>query len=245
MRKGIAACMAFVLMFVFVLCAPLSGAEQDRVSREFFENLDKDSSLGDIVAAAGNFGIEGSGILYFVWTLEDGSKAKVVFDSQGRIAMIYISGEKGSERIYKRDYEADESDAGSVAATDNIDVEEAAEELAQAIRKRFTESPWVSSVMDYELFDVTGDGCADLCTCVTWDSGMVRTDLLVYDPVEKVLYVLNGYHYDYLIDHIEEDRIVIAQEGPFGGDDPILKTFGTVKTEEGKLVFVPDAEEES
>ena len=34
----------------------------------------------------------------------------------------------------------------------------------------------------FSLFDVTGDGCVDLCTCVTWGSGMVRTDLVVYDP---------------------------------------------------------------
>ena len=44
-----------------------------------------------------------------------------------------------------------------------------------------------------ELFDVTADGCDDLCTCVTWGSGMVRTDLVVYDPLNEDLYVLDGY----------------------------------------------------
>jgi hypothetical protein len=45
---------------------------------------------------------------------------------------------------------------------------------------------------EYELFDVTGDGCADLCGCVTWGRGMVRTDLVVYDPLEKNCMSLTG-----------------------------------------------------
>ena len=32
---------------------------------------------------------------------------------------------------------------------------------------------------------------------------VVRTDLIVYDPVQEELYVLDGYNYDYLIDHAE------------------------------------------
>ena len=90
-----------------------------------------------------------------------------------------------------------------------------------------------------ELFDVTADGCDDLCTCVTWGSGMVRTDLLVYDPLNEDLYVLDGYSYDYLIDHVEEDRIVIVRDGPYGYNEPLVKTFGTVIIQESQLVFVP------
>lgn len=86
-------------------------------------------------------------------------------------------------------------------------------------------------------------GCADLCTCVTWGSGMVRTALIVYDPVSKELYILDGYNYNYLIDRIEEDRIVIVMEGPHGYNDPLTKTYGTVRVEDGKLVFIPDPEE--
>jgi hypothetical protein len=73
---------------------------------------------------------------------------------------------------------------------------------------------------------------------------MVRTDLVVYDPIEKKLYVLDGYNYDYLIDHVEEDRIVITMEGPHGYNEPLVTTFGTVRIEDGRLVFVPDAEGE-
>ena len=104
MRRGITACLAFFLAFLAFPHASVSSAERPLVSRDYFEDLDKESSLQDIVRDAGDYGIEGSGILYFVWPLDDGSWAKVMFDSSGRIAMIYISGENGSERIYERDY---------------------------------------------------------------------------------------------------------------------------------------------
>ncbi len=92
----------------------------------------------------------------------------------------------------------------------------------------------------FVLFDVTGDGCADLCTCITWGSGMVRTDLLVYDPLSHELYTLDGYNYDFLIDRATEDRLVVKKRGPNGYGDPITETYGTVVPEEGCLVFVPD-----
>jgi hypothetical protein len=78
--------------------------QEKQYTREYFETLDKESSLEDIVADLGNYGIEGSGILYHVWHLDDGTEAKVVFDSEGRIVMIYIVSEDQSERIYKREY---------------------------------------------------------------------------------------------------------------------------------------------
>lgn len=130
--------------------------------------------------------------------------------------------------------------------SESIDIDEAAKEMNQAIGEQIPPSGRMlfhdPMRPDFELFDVTGDGCPDLCRCVTWGSGMVRTDLVVYDPVEKKLYVLDGYNYNYLIDHVEEDRIVIVMEGPYGYNEPLVKTFGTVKTEDGRLVFVPDSE---
>ena len=98
-----------------------------------------------------------------------------------------------------------------------------------------------ASKPDFELFDVTGDGCPDLCKCVTWGSGMVRTDLVVYDPAGKELYVLDGYDYSYLIDRVGEDRIIVAMKGPYGSERPIMTTFGTIRMEDGRLVFVPDS----
>lgn len=238
MRRGLTAFLVFFLMILAVLSASVSAAERAPVTREYFEDLDKESSLQDIVESAGSYSIEGSGILYHVWPLDDGSRAKIVFDSTGRIVMIYITGENGSERIYKREYRT--------AGSESIDTDEAAGEMEQAIRAQFHGVGWTPSFdpsrPNYELFDVTGDGCADLCSCVTWGSGMVRTDLVVYDPALKTLYILDGYDYSYLIDRVEEDRIVIAMKGPYGSDKPILTTFGTVKTEDGRLVFVPDPE---
>ena len=72
-------------------------------SRSFFENLDKDSSLEEIVGQIGACGYEGSGIIYHVWMLDDGSKAELVFNSKGKIEFIYIVSDDSSERIYDRD----------------------------------------------------------------------------------------------------------------------------------------------
>ena len=245
MRRGITACLVFCLVFTAVLPASISTAERALVSREYFENLDKESTLQDIVKAAGKYGVEGSGILYFVWPLDDGSWAKIEFDSKGRIAMIYITGENGNERIYERDYRTTGSGTGYAAGPESYDLEEATREMRQAIGEQIPASGRMlyhdPAKPEFELFDVTGDGWADLCKCVTWGSGMVRTDLVVYDPLEKKLYVLDGYNYNYLIDHVEDDRIVIAMEGPYGYNEPLVKTYGTVQLEDGQLVFVPDS----
>ena len=122
MKKTVLALLAAVVLLV-----SCSLAEKQPASREYFENLDKESSLEDIVEDLGQYGVKGSGILYFVWHLEDGSEASVVFDSKGRIVMIYISGENGSERIYKRQYRVTEE--GVVAS------ELPETELQEAFRK--------------------------------------------------------------------------------------------------------------
>ena len=243
MRRGITVCMMILLVFIADLCASGSTAERALATRAYFENLDRESSLQDIVENAGNYSIEGSGILYFTWPLNDGSRAKIVFDSQGRIVMIYIAGENGNERIYKREYQETGSGIDHAAGSEGIDMDEAVQEMRQAIGALLP----AGAGMLYpnpaqpapERFDVTGDGCSDLCACVTWGSGMVRTDLVVYDPLEKKLYILDGYNYNYLIDHVEEDRIVIVREGPYGYNEPLVKTFGTVIIQESQLVFVP------
>ena len=73
-------------------------------TREYFENLDKESSLNKIVEELGPCGYAGSGIIYHIWQLNDGTEARVTFDSKGKIAMIYIAGDDNNvERIYKRE----------------------------------------------------------------------------------------------------------------------------------------------
>ena len=124
MKRRTAACIIFFLMYMAVLHVSVSTAEKVPATREYFENLDKESRLQDIVEVAGDYSIEGSGILYFVWQLDDGSRAKTVFDSSGRIAMIYIAGENGSERIYKRQYIVNEAGA-AVSGIPEADLQEA------------------------------------------------------------------------------------------------------------------------
>lgn len=240
MRKSI-----FALLMILVLLVSVSLAEKTKITREYFENLDKESTLEDIVNDIGQCGIEGSGIIYYVWHLDDGSRAKVVFNSKGRIYMIYITGENGSERIYNRlDQEAGPG-KDHPEDTENTVTEEDIQKMEKAIGESLPASARMPlSVTDkrIRLFDITGDGRTELCTCITWGSGMVRTDLVVYDPAEEKLYVLDGYNYNYLIDRVEEDRIVIVMEGPHGYGDPITKTYGTVKLENDQLVFTPDSE---
>jgi len=236
----------FSLLTAAILLVSASLAEKPLPSREYFENLDKGSRLEDIVEDIGQGGVKGSGIIYHTWHLEDGSEASVIFDSKGRICMIYIQNENSSERIYKRQYILTED---GVIASDvtNADLQEAITKMKQVMEEHLPPSARMSfagpAQTDIALYDITGDGTMDLFTNDTWGSGMVRTDLIVYDPVDENLYVLDGYNYDYLIDKVEKNRIVIVEEGPHGYGDPVTKTYGTVRLENGKLIFIPDSEE--
>ena len=83
------------------------GAETQKSNRtrEYFDNLDKESSYDKIVEELGPCCFRGSGIIYNIWQLDDGTEARVVFDSEGKIVMIYIADEDNNvERIYKREY---------------------------------------------------------------------------------------------------------------------------------------------
>ncbi len=161
-------------------------------------------------------------------------------------AYIYVLTGTGVERV---PLETEEDTAGAENLSEHgIDLQDAMEKLYGGAGSKLPASARLASpVPDWarkliRLFDVTGDGCVDLCTCVTWGSGMVRTDLVVYDPLSDETYILDGYNYDYLIDRVEEDRLVIVMEGPHGYNDPITKTYGTVKVEDGRLVFTADPE---
>ena len=240
MKKTVCSLLAAAIWLVSA-----SLAEKSLPSRKYFENLDKGSRLEDIVEDIGQGGVKGSGILFHTWHLDDGSEASVLFDSKGLIQMIYIQDENSSERIYKRQYILTEK---GVIAPDvpDADLQEAITKMSQAISEQLPASARMSFAgpdrTDIALYDITGDGSPDLFTNDTWGSGMVRTDLIVYDPVDENLYVLDGYNYDYLIDKVEKDRIVIVEEGPHGYGDPVRKTYGTVELENGKLVFIPDSE---
>ncbi len=80
-------------------------------TKEYFENVDRDYTSEDIVNEIGTAdGFKGSGMTYYYWILEDGSKAYLWFVSAdeswecviGRIVIEYTDGT--SELIYAREY---------------------------------------------------------------------------------------------------------------------------------------------
>ena len=90
------------------------------------------------------------------------------------------------------------------------------------------------------FFDVTGDGCMDLCTQRVFGSGMTRVEAVVFDPLAHERYILDGYNYFYYIEGVSGGRLVVVECGPYGYGDPLTDTWGTVALEDGRLVFVPD-----
>ena len=95
------------------------------------------------------------------------------------------------------------------------------------------------------FFDVTGDGCMDLCTQRVFGSGMTRVEAVVFDPLAHERYILDGYNYYYFIEGVSDGRLVVVECGPYGYGDPLTDTWGTVAFEDGRLVFVPDEEQPS
>ncbi|MBO4921318.1 MAG: hypothetical protein J5372_05325 [Lachnospiraceae bacterium] len=92
----------FICCDILKFAKIMQNKDAKRPSREYFENLDKESSLEEIVKEIGNYGLAGSGIIYHVWKLDDGSEARVTFDSQERIVRIYIHDKENPELIYNR-----------------------------------------------------------------------------------------------------------------------------------------------
>ena len=98
-------------------------------------------------------------------------------------------------------------------------------------------------VPNFIFFDVTGDGCVDLCTGRVFGSGMTRVEAVVFDPLAHERYILDGYNYFYFIQGVSDGRLVVIECGPYGYGDPLTDTWGTVAFEDGRLVFVPDEEQ--
>ena len=92
------------------------------------------------------------------------------------------------------------------------------------------------------FFDVTGDRAEDKCYWAMWGSGMTRIDVIVYDEVNDIEYVLDGYNYSYYDLAVEDGQLTATEVGPYGYGDPLTYTPGTVVLENDQLVFVPDGE---
>ena len=126
---------------------------------------------------------------------------------------------------------------------DTVTSESAGEETTADDSDKYDTLPYYYHFMDLEepvMFDVTGDGIEDECYNNTWGSGMVRTQLIVFDGAIDESYVLDGYNYNYIIDGVEDSRLVIIEIGPYGYGDPLVKTRGTVVFQNDGLVFVAD-----
>ena len=97
----------------------------------------------------------------------------------------------------------------------------------------------------FTLFDVTGDGCVDLVTGRMFGSGMVWREVVVMDPLSHEIYILDGFDYDYIVTDVTADHLTVEKRGPNGNNEPIAKTLGTIRLEDGLLVFVPDNPQEA
>lgn len=83
--------------------------------------------------------------------------------------------------------------------------------------------------------DINGDGNPELCTTVTYGSGIISTALVVYDVYNGQGYILDDrMTYDYLIIGSTADDIAIERT-EYGGDQ---KSYGTLAIQDGKLIFV-------
>ncbi|MBR6986590.1 MAG: hypothetical protein IKH82_00800 [Clostridiales bacterium] len=109
--------------------------------------------------------------------------------------------------------------------------------------------PTCMGVGDKYICDVTKDGNPDLCTDVTFGSGMMRTAVVVYDVANEEFYVLDGYSTSYYIDRVENDKLYVIEGEKYDIEiedskvQPIpagTTVTGVVKFKKGELYFVPN-----
>ena len=79
--------------------------------------------------------------------------------------------------------------------------------------------------------DVTGDGFEDLSTSLYCGSGMVRTDVIVYDVTNDEFYVLDSPLEFHVVTAVHDGRLVVRKDN---------EEYGTVMIDDGELVFVSD-----
>lgn len=88
------------------------------------------------------------------------------------------------------------------------------------------------------LYDVTGDGTADLCASVTTGSGIISTLVVVYDVQNQRGYMLNDrMKFNYHIQGIEDGQLVVKRT--MWGDQE-KETTGTIRLEGDEIAFQPE-----
>lgn len=67
--------------------------------------------------------------------------------------------------------------------------------------------------------DLTGDGLPELCTTLSWGSGMIDTRVLVYNYEEGTCYTMESRGtYDYALRYNDEDGLLYVDVEPYGED---------------------------
>lgn len=67
--------------------------------------------------------------------------------------------------------------------------------------------------------DLTGDGLPELCTTLSWGSGMIDTRVLVYNYEEGTCYTMESRGtYDYALRYNDEDGLLYVDVTPYGED---------------------------
>ena len=87
---------------------------------------------------------------------------------------------------------------------------------------------------DSRAFDVTGDGSNDLIRFLFYGSGMPRTSVLVFDPVNHTGYILDDYNISYYLDSYSEDELLIRK---CDSQYPEESAVGTLSIEDNELVW--------
>ncbi|MGN0390909.1 MAG: hypothetical protein ACI4L2_08850 [Wujia sp.] len=134
-----------------------------------------------------------------------------------------------------------EKKADNQDATDEnkINMEEAKKEMDEFINS-YSGFQIYAEGSDYVLFDITGDGYEELCTTILVGSGMVHSDLVVYDPYTHIGYRLSDFKYSFEIECVDDDSLVVKkiESYPKSSDSKLEEIRGTLAFENDEIVFV-------
>lgn len=108
-----------------------------------------------------------------------------------------------------------------------IDMEKAQIDLIEYCKRL----PSAKSVGQVYLYDINNDDVEELCTSVEFGVENIRTAVVVYDVFNDVYYTLNSEYFSYAITRIDRGRLIVFEDE---------EVKGTVKIEDGSLVFVAD-----
>lgn len=119
-----------------------------------------------------------------------------------------------------------------------VDYEQAEIEIEEYITSLELPSYFWSTGVDQKesgKFDVTGDGYDDLIRFPFYGSGMSRTSVAVYDPVNHAGYFLGSFDESYSLVNCTEKELLICKSDNTNTEN---SSVGTLSIEDGKLYWV-------